>query len=121
MKSNRPIYLNLRQIRQPLPAIISFLHRLSGAVLFLGLPFLLIVFEASLSGPDAFEQMLNNPATRLGLYCLLAAYFYHCFAGLRFLLMDVGWGVALTPARRASWMVLLAAASSAFALGVWLW
>ena len=34
----RPKYLNLLQIRMPLPAIVSIMHRASGAVLFLALP-----------------------------------------------------------------------------------
>ncbi len=31
----RPVYLNLPRIRLPLPGIVSILHRVSGAVLFL--------------------------------------------------------------------------------------
>ena len=31
----RPVYLNLFAIRQPLPAISSILHRISGALLFI--------------------------------------------------------------------------------------
>ncbi|MEK6662623.1 MAG: succinate dehydrogenase, cytochrome b556 subunit [Pseudomonadota bacterium] len=121
MKSNRPVYLNLRHIRQPLPAIVSFLHRVSGAFLFLGIPLLLIVFEASLAGQDSFVAMLNNPLIKFALFTLLTAYFYHFFAGLRFLLLDLGWGVALAQARRASCAVLLAAAFCAATLGAWLW
>lgn len=121
MKSNRPVYLNLRHIRQPLPAIVSFLHRVSGAFLFLGIPLLLIVFEASLAGQDSFVAALGNPLIKFALFTLLTAYFYHFFAGLRFLLLDLGWGVALTQARRTSWAVLMAAAFCAASLGAWLW
>lgn len=121
MKSNRPIYLDLLRIRQPLPAIVSFLHRLSGAFLFLCIPLLLIVFESSLMGPDSFAATLGNPLIKFALFSLLAAYFYHFFAGLRFLLLDLGWGVALAQARRASLAVLVAAACGAAALGTWLW
>ena len=38
----RPVYLDLVRIRLPLPGIVSILHRVSGAVLFLfGIPLLL--------------------------------------------------------------------------------
>jgi len=121
MKSNRPVYLNLLHIRQPVPAVVSFLHRVRGAFLFLCIPLLLSVFEATLMGPDTFASMLGNPPVKFFLFVLLAAYFFHFFAGLRFLLLDLGWGVALAQARRASWFVLVAAAGSATALGVWLW
>ena len=121
MKFKRPVYLNLFRIRQPVPAIVSFLHRLSGAFLFLSLPLLLIVFEASLAGRDSYETALANPLIKFALFSLLAAYFYHFFAGFRFLLLDLGWGVALSQARRASWAVVIAAVCSTVALGVWLW
>ena len=121
MKSSRPVYLELRRIRQPLPAIVSFLHRVSGAFLFLGIPLLLVVFEASLAGPDSFAATLGHHLIKFALFTLLAAYFYHFFAGLRFLLLDLGWGVALAQAHRASLAVLVAAACSAAALGAWLW
>lgn len=121
MKSTRPVYLDVHRIRQPLPALVSFLHRLSGAFLFLGIPLLLTAFEASLAGPAAFDALRSNMALKFGLFVLLAAYFYHVFAGLRFLLLDLGWGTALAAARRASWAVVLAAVFSAVALGAWLW
>jgi succinate dehydrogenase / fumarate reductase cytochrome b subunit len=41
MKKERPKHLDLRVIKQPLPAIASILHRVSGAGLFLMLPFLI--------------------------------------------------------------------------------
>ena len=45
MKQKRPIYLDLLRIRQPVPAVVSFLHRVSGALLFLGIPLLLIALD----------------------------------------------------------------------------
>ena len=48
MARPRPKYLNLLQIRLPLPGLVSILHRVSGAALFLLLPFLLMLFELSL-------------------------------------------------------------------------
>ena len=36
-----PKYLNLLQIRMPVPAVVSIMHRVSGAALFLVLPLLL--------------------------------------------------------------------------------
>ena len=121
MKSNRPVYLDLLHIRQPLPAIVSLLHRVSGALLFLCIPLLLIVFEASLASQDSFVATFSNPLIKFALFILLAAYFYHFFAGLRFLLLDLGWGVALAQARRASLAVLVTAACVVAALGAWLW
>ena len=121
MKTDRPIYLDLHRIRQPLPAVVSLLHRLSGAFLFLLIPFLLSVLEASLSGPTGFVAVLSSLWAKVMLFGVLAAFFYHLFAGLRFLLLDMGWGVALTSARRAAWLVIVASVLSSAVLGMWLW
>lgn len=121
MKTDRPIYLDLHRIRQPIPAVVSLLHRLSGALLFLMIPFLLTVFEASLASQTEFASVLNSLWVKVTLFGLLAAFFYHLLAGLRFLLLDMGWGVALTSARRAAWLVIVASLLSSALLGVWLW
>ena len=48
-RPSRPVYLNLFAIRQPLPAIVSILHRASGALLFLlGIPLALWGLDTSL-------------------------------------------------------------------------
>lgn len=121
MKVNRPIYLDLIRIRQPLPAIVSFLHRVSGAFLFLSIPLLLGVFEASLAGPDSFAATLAHPLTKLAFFFLLTVFWYHLLAGLRFLLLDLGWGVTLVQARGMSWGVVIVTICGVAALGAWLW
>lgn len=121
MKQTRPIYLDLRQIRQPLPAIISLLHRISGVLLFLAIPLLLTLFQASLASPESFNTLLNSLGLKITLFSLLAAYSYHFFAGLRFLLLDLHWGVSLRSARQSAWIVSVAAFLSAGLIGYWLW
>src|SRR5690349_19241661 len=49
MRKPRPKYLNLVKIRLPLPGIKSIMHRVSGAALFLLIPFLLYVLQMSLA------------------------------------------------------------------------
>ena len=57
----RPIYLNLLAIRQPIPAIVSILHRVSGALLFLvGLPLGLWSLQASLANVRALSERLGG-------------------------------------------------------------
>lgn len=121
MKQSRPIYLNLLHIRQPLPAIISLLHRISGVLLFLFIPILLAILQSSLAGAERFYALQNSSWFKLILFILLAAFAYHCYAGLRFLMLDLHWGAALKSARTSAWMVLVAAALSFLMLGTWLW
>lgn len=121
MKQTRPINLDLRQIHQPLPAIISLLHRLSGVLLFLAIPLLLTLFQASLASPESFTHLQSSMGFKIALFLLLTAYSYHCYAGLRFLLLDLHWGIRLKSARLSAWGVAIAATLSAGMLGFWLW
>jgi succinate dehydrogenase / fumarate reductase cytochrome b subunit len=106
----RPVYLNLVRIRLPLPGIVSILHRISGAGLFLvGIPLLLIALQRSLASPEAFEELRlawANPLAKLVLIGLVWAYLHHFCAGIRYLLLDIHVGDDLKPARQSSVVVL---------------
>jgi succinate dehydrogenase / fumarate reductase cytochrome b subunit len=121
MKQSRPIYLDLLRIRQPLPAMISLLHRISGVLLFLAIPLMLIAFQDSLASPERFHELQQSSKFKFSLFFLFAAYGYHFFAGLRFLLLDLHCGVALKSARLTSWAVLGASLLGLLLLGAWLW
>jgi succinate dehydrogenase / fumarate reductase cytochrome b subunit len=68
-RTARPVYLNLLRIRQPAPAVVSILHRLSGAILFVaGIPLLLWAVQQSLAPADAYaslQEALARPAVNL--------------------------------------------------------
>ena len=121
----RPVYLNLARIRLPLPGLVSILHRISGAGLFLvGLPLLLYAVQASLLSPESFEQLratLATPLARIVLIGLVWAYLHHFCAGLRYLLLDVHQFIELKPARQSSAVVLIASLALTLFLAVRLW
>ena len=121
----RPIYLNLLAIRQPLPAIVSVLHRVSGALLFLlGIPLLLWGIHASLASPDAFAQLktiVGQPFSKLILLLLAWSYIHHLLAGLRHLAVDLHVGVDLAPARRSAAFVLVVSVLLTAIVAVRLW
>jgi len=120
----RPKYLNLFQIRLPLPALTSFLHRVSGALLFFAIPLLLILLQQSLisaAGFDAVRTRLGHPLAKIFLLALLWTYLHHFFAGLRFLFLDVHIGVDLPQARITAALALLAGAILTLLVGLWLW
>lgn len=120
-----PVYLDLLAIRQPLPAIVSILHRASGALLFLvGIPLALCALEASLGSPDAyasFATLLGHPVAKLVALVLLWATLHHLFAGLRHLLLDLHVGIDLVPARRSSAVALVLALLITLAVALRLW
>src|SRR3954465_9475516 len=124
MPKARPKYLNLLQIRQPVPAIVSILHRISGALLFLFLWLFLAGLERSLVTPDSFADVkatLGHPLVKLILLGLLWAYLHHSFAGLRHLGLDLRFGIDLPKARATAYAVLVLSLGLTLILAVLLW
>ncbi|HCO78149.1 MAG TPA: succinate dehydrogenase, cytochrome b556 subunit [Rhodocyclaceae bacterium] len=121
---NRPKFLDLREIRLPLPGIVSILHRISGGGLFLFLPFLIYLFDLSLTSPETFatyKAIVGHWFVKLILLGLLWAYLHHFCAGVRFLLLDLHKGIELEPARQSARVVLMVSLALTVILGVWLW
>lgn len=109
---SRPKFLNLLAIRQPIGAVTSILHRLTGVLLFLLLPVAAWLLELSLRGPAGYARAgawLEGAVGQLLLVLLAWIVFHHLFAGIRFLLLDLDWGLARAPARRMAWVATLAA------------
>lgn len=124
MARKRPKYLNLFRIKLPLPGIVSFLHRVSGALLFIAIPLFLAVFQLTLNSPADFDKVrqgLESPLVKLVLIVLLWGYSHHFFAGLRFIAMDMGIGMELGKTRRNSWLVLAFSLTLTAMIGGWLW
>jgi succinate dehydrogenase cytochrome b subunit len=124
MPQARPKYLNLMQIRLPLPGLVSILHRVSGAALFLFIPFLLVLFEASLQSPQSFARfklLLSYWAVKLIVLGLVWAYLHHLCAGIRHLALDLHYGTDLPVARAASWAVLAISLGLTLVVTVMIW
>lgn len=120
----RPKHLDLFVIRLPLPGFVSILHRVSGAGLFLCLPLLLWLFDASLGTPEQFESfraVSSNVLVKLILLGLLWAYLHHFCAGIRFLLLDMHKGIELPAARKTAGAVLIVSLSLTVLIGVLSW
>jgi succinate dehydrogenase / fumarate reductase cytochrome b subunit len=121
----RPVYLDLPRIRLPLPGIVSILHRVSGALLFLvGIPLLLAGVASSLASPDSYAQLkaaFAHPLAKLLLIGFVWAYLHHFCAGIRYLLLDLLKGIELGPARRSSVVVLAVSLALTLIVGVRLW
>ncbi|GIK24177.1 MAG: succinate dehydrogenase, cytochrome b556 subunit [Rhodocyclales bacterium] len=124
IKKERPKHLDLRVIKQPLPAIASILHRISGAGLFLMLPFLIFLFELSLDSSLGFamlQSVVAHPLAKLVLTGLLWAFLHHFCMGIRILLLDLNMGTDLKPARASTKAVLVISLALTAILGVKLW
>jgi len=124
MQKKRPRNLNLISIRLPLPALVSILHRVSGVILFLIIPALLIVLQTSLASPDGFNSVvaaMDHPIVKLLLLGLCWAFLHHMFAGVRHLMSDMSFGLELRQARLINKVVLWGAITLSIAVGGILW
>ena len=124
MSQARPKFLNLFQISQPAPAIVSILHRISGAILFLFLWLLLAGLERSIASPESFADLkatLGHPLVKIILLGFLWAYLHHTFAGVRHLGLDLRLGIQLPAARASAYGVLVLGFALTLVIGVLLW
>ena len=124
IKKKRPVYLNLVQIRLPLPGFVSILHRISGALLFLAGVWLLFMLDRSLESEAGFASVrryANFTLVKLALLGLIWAYCHHFCAGIRYLFLDLDKGADLATARMTSWIALGASLVLTSFLGAKLW
>lgn len=106
----RPVFLNLLQIKFPVTAIVSILHRVTGVAVFAGMPFFFFWFYM-VSYSDLTLQDAHSVAkvwwVQLIYILLLSALSYHVIAGLRHVYMDFFGSHSLVSARIAAWITLL--------------
>jgi succinate dehydrogenase / fumarate reductase cytochrome b subunit len=124
MNKHRPKHLALHLIKLPLPGFVSILHRISGLLLFIALPLLLLMLQYSLRSIETYTQLLAvlaHPLVKLMLFGLLWAFLHHFCAGLRYLAIDLDYGVKLAQARASSKAVLAASLVLTALLGAKLW
>ena len=128
----QPVYRNihvtdLTTYRLPPAGWVSILHRISGAAMFLLLPFTIWMFDASLTSEISYEQFVSIfSAGAVGLpgwlwklvaFALIWAYLLHFCAGLRHLWMDATHEVGLAFGRTSALVVIALSTVVAFALG----
>lgn len=124
MSKPRPKHLDLTRIQLPLPALVSILHRVSGAVLFLFIPLLLWLWQESLLSPQsfaAFKTVVSLPWMKIVLLGVLWGYAHHVCAGIRHLALDLDLGTELAAARASSKAVLVVSIGLTLAAGMALW
>ena len=110
----RPQYRNLSvpqilSYRLPLAGKSSILHRVSGALLFLCLPLVILpVFALSVTSPDSFaalQSWVGNPLLKIVLLVLMWGYFHHFCAGIRYLTLDLHIGTDKASAQKSAGIV----------------
>ena len=101
-KKSRPQFRNIHitqilQYRLPAAGMMSILHRVSGAAMFLSLPLLLLMFDWSVTSELSYAQLMevfDSPLVKIVLCGLVWAFLHHLFAGIRHLVSDLHIGLA---------------------------
>jgi succinate dehydrogenase / fumarate reductase, cytochrome b subunit len=104
-KKARPEFRNINAFsdlpgyRWPLAALVSGMHRASGLILFLLMPFIIWMFDTSVSSEFSFARFsalfqhgigfVPGVLIKLVALGLIWAYLHHFFAGLRHIRMDI--------------------------------
>ena len=120
VKKPRPEFRNigigqiLTAYRLPLAGRVSILHRVSGGLLFVSLPFLLYLFDQSLTSElsfGVFKGFLSNIVVKLITLVLAWAYLFHFCAGIRHLLMDTNHNAVTKEKGKSTSVVVLVVSS----------
>jgi succinate dehydrogenase / fumarate reductase cytochrome b subunit len=100
----RPVFRNIHvtqivSYRLPPAGIVSILHRVSGVIMFLLLPFVIWMFDASVTSEISYDGFTSAFVAGIGFVpgwllklvalALIWAYLLHFIAGVRHLWMDM--------------------------------
>ncbi len=124
MKDTRPVNLNLLAFRWPIPAITSILHRVSGVFIFFGIAALLYLLDLSLSSQAGFDEaaaLLSGTAVKLIIWAIASGILYHLIAGIKHLIMDLGYGETVQGGKAGAVAVLVVSALAITVAGYWIW
>ena len=101
--------LQLMKYRLPLAGKLSILHRVSGALLFVCLPLVILpLFAMSVSSEAGFAQLatvFGNPIVKLVMLVLIWGYLHHFCAGIRYLVLDLHIGLEKQAAQKSAGVV----------------
>lgn len=120
----RPVNLDLGTIDMPLPAIASITHRITGVLLVAGTAVLLLLLDQSLASEDGFnavKQLGDSVLCKLVVWGVFSALIYHSVAGIKHLIMDMGYGETLEGGVTGAKLVLAISAVLILWVGVLIW
>ena len=92
-------FTDLPSYRLPVAGIVSILHRVSGALMFVLMPFIIWMFDTSISSELSFARFTSAFGVGVGFVpgwffklvalAIIWAFLHHLIAGLRHLWMDM--------------------------------
>ena len=133
LRNNKPEFRNINAFvdlptyRLPPAGWVSILHRVSGAFMFLLLPFIIWLFDTSVSSESSFYRFVSAFNIGIGFIPgfiiklislgLIWAFLHHLIAGLRHLYMDATHSVTKEFGRSSAVFVLFLSIGLTLVLG----
>lgn len=105
MQTTRPVFIDLWRIKLPATGYVSILHRLSGVLMVISIPIGAYLFDMAVSGPEGFAAVsafFSHWFVRLALLAVVWSLLHHLFAGIRYLLIDLHFGLDRASSRRSA-------------------
>jgi succinate dehydrogenase / fumarate reductase cytochrome b subunit len=128
----RPEYRNIHvtqivSYRLPPAGMVSILHRVSGVLMFLLLPFVIWLFDVSVTSEVSYQRFTSAFSAGVGPFAawfvklvvlaLIWAYLHHLIAGVRHLWMDATHSVSLQQGKSSAIFTLGASVLLTIVLG----
>ena len=108
--------IDATQYRLPVAAQLSILHRASGIVMFLLLPFIVWMFDTSVTSEISYDRFASaftagigfvpGVIVKLAVLALIWSYLHHAIAGVRHLWMDATHSVSKAQGRSSAIVTL---------------
>ena len=95
MKDGRPVNLDISTMKLPITAWASISHRVSGILTIPIFALFLWALQLSLESKESFQILQENfsaPLVKVAILLVLTVYTYHLLAGIKHLIMDLGYG-----------------------------
>jgi succinate dehydrogenase / fumarate reductase cytochrome b subunit len=115
------------QYRLPLAGVVSILHRASGALMLVLLPFVIWMFDTSVTSEVSYDVFASAFSAGLGVFpgwfvkivvlALIWAYLHHFIAGVRHLWMDATHSVTKEFGRQSAVVTLVLSIALTVLLG----
>ena len=121
---NRPCSPHLQIYKLPLTARLSISHRLSGALLSLGMAFFAVALMKVISGPGGYAELqlfLAYTPVKIVLGLFIYALFFHWCHGVRHLFMDAGKSLDKRTMTRYALLEIAAAVSLTAGAAMYVW
>ena len=119
--------LDAVKFRLPLAGVVSILHRASGLLMFALLPFVIWLFDTSISSEISYETFASAFVVGLGVVpgwgvklvvlALIWAFLHHLIAGVRHVWMDATHSVSKAQGHNSAVFTLVASLLLTVALG----